>query len=311
MGPVELHASVRRRLVPGACVLVAALTGGHGPAMAMQVLDASDGASIEAILSIQEPTRIRIDGTVITEVFGNIHSSGCAAEAVKTALPPALPIGTVTAGAAGATAVAGAANGLPPSPWASGSLINPMGELVIECDREKGEIYVRPIGEGKKPINLFVASAHGTYTLLLRPADTPADTIVIRDKAALQRRAEASAPALPPGTAASHVRGLKALLVAMASNRLARDIQVEDHAQPIILWREALFTLQRTYRVRGLIGERYRLQNVSDAPLVLAEQEFDHPDDSGSSVAAVAIEHHNLRPGDSTLVFVIRREVQP
>ena len=28
-------------------------------------------------------------------------------------------------------------------------------------------------------------------------------------------------------------------------------------------------------------------------------------------VAGVAIEHHNLRPGERTLVFVIRREVQP
>jgi conjugal transfer pilus assembly protein TraE len=45
------------------------------PAQALQVVEASDGVAVEAILSIKEPTRIRIDGAPITDVFGNIHSS--------------------------------------------------------------------------------------------------------------------------------------------------------------------------------------------------------------------------------------------
>ena len=275
-----------------------ALACGLGNANALQVIDAHDGASVEAILSIQEPTRIRIEGAPITDVFGNIYSSGCTTPQATTALPagmaPTAPAGTA------------AQAPLPISP-----AVNPAGEIVIECDRDKGEIYVRPVGEGKKPINLFVSSARGTYTLLLRRADTPADTIVIRDKAALQRRADTTAPRPVPGSAASHVRGLKALLVAMAGERVPADIQVEDIAQPITLWREARFTLERTYRGRGLVGERYVLQNVSESPMVLTEQEFDREDDDAGSVAGVAIEHHNLRPGERTLVFVIRREVQP
>lgn len=273
-----------------------ALACGLGNANALQVIDARDGASVEAILSIQEPTRIRIEGAPITDVFGNIYSSGCTTPQATTALP------------AGMAPAAGAA---PQAPVPISPAVNPAGEIFIECDRDKGEIYVRPVGEGKKPINLFVSSARGTYTLLLRRADTPADTIVIRDKAALQRRADASAPRPTPGSAASHVRGLKALLVVMAAERAPADIQVEDIAQPITLWREARFTLERTYRGRGLVGERYVLQNVSDAPMVLTEQEFDREDDDAGSVAGVAIEYHNLRPGERTLVFVIRREVQP
>lgn len=273
-----------------------ALACGLGNANALQVIDARDGASVEAILSIQEPTRIRIEGAPITDVFGNIYSSGCTTPQATTALP------------AGMAPAAGAA---PQAPVPISPAVNPAGEIVIECDRDKGEIYVRPVGEGKKPINLFVSSARGTYTLLLRHADTPADTIVIRDKAALQRRTDTTAPRPVPGSAASHVRGLKALLVAMAAERAPTDIQVEDIAQPITLWREAHFTLERTYRGRGLVGERYVLQNVSDAPMVLTEQEFDREDDDAGSVAGVAIEHHNLRPGERTQVFVIRREVQP
>ena len=282
------------RALPTRLVCALALLFAMGSAQALQVVDASDGASVEAILSIQEPTRIRIEGSAITDVFGNIYSSGCAA----LPTPAALPVGASPAGGTPASA--------PPA-----SAINPAGEIVLECDRDKGEIYVRPMGEGKKPINLFVSSARGTYTLVLRRADTPADTIVIRDKAALQRRAETAAARPAPGAAASHVRGLKALLVAMASERVPSDIQVETVGQPVALWREARFTLERTYRGRGLLGERYVLQNVSDAPMVLTEAEFDREDDESGRVAGIAIEHHNLRPGERTAVFVIRKEVQP
>lgn len=291
MGPADLRACAYR------AALALALSSGAGGANALQVIDTSDGASVEAILSIQEPTRIRIEGAPITDVFGNIHSSGCATPQATTAPPAAM--GSAPAGMAPQAA-------MPMAPS-----VNPSGELVIECDRDKGEIYVRPVGDGRKPINLFVSSAQGTYTLLLRRADTPADTIVIRDKAALQRRAAATAPRLAPGSAASHVRSLKALLVAMATERAPSDIQVENVAHTITLWREARFTLERTYRGRGLVGERYVLQNVSDAPMVLTEQEFDRADDEAGSVAGVAIEHHNLRPDERTLVFVIRREMQP
>jgi conjugal transfer pilus assembly protein TraK len=42
------------------------------------------------------------------------------------------------------------------------------------------------------------------------------------------------------------------------------------------------------YEGRGLLGEKYLLQNVSNAPMVLAEQEFDRPDSkAGGQVAGV------------------------
>ena len=290
MGPAEPRANALR------LALALALSGGIHSANALQVIDTNDGASVEAILSIQEPTRIRIEGTPITDVFGNIYRSGCSTPQPTAALPAGI----------------GPATGLTPQTSVPiSSSVNQAGEIVIECDRDKGEIYVRPVGDGKRPINLFVSSAKGTYTLLLRRADTPADTIVIRDKAALQRRADATVPRPAPGSVASHVRSLKALLVAMATERVPADIQVDDVAQAITLWREARFTLERTYRGRGLVGERYMLQNVSEVPMVLTEQEFDREDDEAGGVAGVAIEHHNLRPGERTQVFVIRREVQP
>lgn len=257
-------------------------------AHALQLIEASDGVAVEAIVSIKEPTRIRIEGAAITDVVGNIHSSQCGGAA---ALPDA-PAGGTTVPRTAATA------------------INPAGEVVLECDRDKGEVYIRPVGTSDKPINLFVASATATYTLVLRRADVPADTIVLRDRTPRALR-PATAPqpeAAPPGPAPSHIRAMKAMLVAMASDRVPADIRVEDVQRPIRLWAEAELFLLRLFDGRGWIGELYALRNVSAAPMVLAEPEFDRPDSaSGGEVAGVAIERHTLQPGERTRVYVIRR----
>jgi conjugal transfer pilus assembly protein TraK len=249
------------------------------PAHALQTLEARDGVAVEAILSIKEPTRIRIEGAPITDVFGNIHSSNCGVT------------GAATVGAAISTPVA-----------------NPGGEIVLECDRDKGEIYIRPVGESTKPVNLFISTAQATYTLVLRRSDTPADTIVIRDRTPRQAQPAAAGLQGTFGPSANHVRSMKAMLVAMASDRVPPDIRVDEVGRPMQLWAEARFSLMRRYEGRGLLGEKYLLQNVSPVVMVLAEQEFDRPDGKdGGPVVGVAIENHNLRPGESTNVFVIRR----
>jgi len=136
---------------------------------------------------------------------------------------------------------------------------NPTGDVFVECDRDKGEVYIRPVGESLRPINLFVSSATATYTLLLRRSDTPADTIVIRDKTPRALRATMPESA-PSGLAPNHVRAMKALLVAMSSNLVPDDVQVEETSRAIQLWAEARFTLQQLYEGRGYVGEKYTLQ---------------------------------------------------
>jgi conjugal transfer pilus assembly protein TraK len=261
-------------LIPTALLLAST-----APAHALQVVEASDGVSVDAVLSIKEPTRIRVDGSPITNVFGNIYSTNCGA-AITASAPP--QPGAMPAPATGA--------------------INPAGEIVLECDVDKGEIYVRPVGGPGKPVNLFVSTQQATYTLILRRSDTPADTIVIRDKTARFARTD------PTGTASArtpqHVRALKGMLVAMASDRAPTDIRVEELSRPIQLWQEAKFALVRLYEGRGLVGERYVLTNVSNQDMVLAEQEFDR---ERGNVLAISIENHNLRPGESTTVYVIRQ----
>ena len=276
-------------------VLTAACLLG-GSAQALQLIDARDGVSVEALLSIKEPTRIRIDGAPITDVFGNIFSSHCGGGGGGSNGPGVLA-GTLPAGGSGTTTM------LAPS---TNAAVNPDGEIVIECDRDKGEIYVRPVGEGSKPINLFISSATATYTLVLRRSDTPADTIVLRDRTPAGFKPASTQT--PAGPSPSHLRAMKALLAAMASDRVPPDIRVEETLRPVRLWVEAKFSLVRLYEARGLVGEKYLLQNTSDKPMVLAEQEFDREGDADSGqVAGVAIEQHSLRPGESTSIYVIRR----
>ncbi|MDR3368933.1 type-F conjugative transfer system secretin TraK [Rhodoferax sp.] len=280
------HTPLPARLTAIAAIAITALTASS--AQALQLIEASDGVSVEAILSIKEPTRIRIEGAPITDVFGNIHSSHCGLTQAPSALP-GIP-------AAGTSPID------PVTPVA-----NPAGDVVLECDRDKGEIYLRPVGESSKPINLFISCATATYTLLLRRSDTPADTIVIRDKTVRSLK-PSTATQSPAGPSPNHIRTMKALLVAMASDRVPADIRVEETSRSVQLWVEARFSQVRQYAGRGLLGEKYLLQNVSQDVMVLAEQEFDR---EGGKVAGIAIEQHNLRPGESTSVYVIRRGDTP
>jgi conjugal transfer pilus assembly protein TraK len=275
-----------RRSVAAALFALACSPASH----ALQIVDARDGVAVEAILSIKEPTRIRIEGAPITDVFGNIHTSSCSGMAAGTSGSPGSPVAPIS------------------------PVVNPAGEIVVECDRDKGEIYVRAVvtaGDGStagKPVNLFISSAHATYTLILRRADTPADTILIRDRSVPPTPVDGRAASSSSSPSAHHVRAMKALLVAMASDRVPPDLRVDELNQPVQLWAEVRFSLMRRYEGRSLIGEKYRLQNISAAVMVLAEQEFDRPDSkAGGQVLGVAVEYHQLRPGESTSIYVIRR----
>ena len=131
----------------------------------------------------------------------------------------------------------------------------------------------------------------------------PADTIVIVDRSPKRPVSVVDASLPAAGKSASYVRNLKSMLVAMAADRAAADIQMEERDDVHLLWAESEMKLIRRFTGRSFRGETYLLKNISTAPLVLAEQEFDRED---GNVLAVAIEYLNLRPNDSTRIYVIR-----
>lgn len=246
------------------------------PACAVQTREVRDGATIEAVISASEPTRIRIEDEKIVDVVGNIYSSS---------------------NCLGKVAEAGAQ-----VPQAAPATVNPSGQFTLACNLARGEIYLQPIGN-PPVINLFVSSSTATYSLRLSRAEVPADTIVIVDRSPKRPVSVADASLPAAGKSASYVRNLKSMLVAMAADRAAADIQMEERDDVHLLWAESEMKLIRRFTGRSFRGETYLLKNISTAPLVLAEQEFDRED---GNVLAVAIEYLNLRPNDSTRIYVIR-----
>ena len=170
------------------------------------------------------------------------------------------------------------------------------GEFVLEKDEEKGQIFIRPVSpDSTKPINLFVTSERSTVALLLQPVDTPSDTIVIREG----RDPLTSTPRME--RSGLHVRTIKNLLLAMASDALPDDMEVRESGLELALWPGVRLTLHRTWLGAGIVGEKYQLANNGRADLNLAERDLYKP-----GVMAVSLEKGSLRPSESTNLFVIR-----
>lgn len=170
------------------------------------------------------------------------------------------------------------------------------GELYLEKDDDKGQIFVRPINpQSTKPINLFLASDRGTVALLLQPTDTPSDSIVIREP-----RERSSAPTRMEASG-RHVRTLKNLLLALATDALPEDMRALEPGRDVMLWPATRLTLQRVLLGSGVAGEKYQLTNTGDTTLELQESAL-----YKGGVMAVGVEQTSLRPGEATNVFVIR-----
>jgi conjugal transfer pilus assembly protein TraK len=171
------------------------------------------------------------------------------------------------------------------------------GQLLVEKDDHTGAIFVRPVDQAR-PVNLFVSTDAGrTYALVLQPVDMPAETIVLRDRSV--RPAEHASALERSG---SHEKMIKSMVLALANGDLATEHELREAGREIALWREAHFFHERSYVGRTVVGDRYRLTNISAAPMRLAEAELYKP-----GVLAVAIERLNLAPGETTNVFIVRQ----
>lgn len=167
------------------------------------------------------------------------------------------------------------------------------GELVIDKESERGEIYVKPLNQ-TKIVNLFVTTeSNRTYTLVLQPVDTPATSILLR---------EPSRSAGPNARAVGYQQGIQNLIVAMASGDMPEDTRIEEIGRETRLWEKSTFFLEKRYVQDDVVGEKYSLTNRTGTTMVIAEQEF-----AEDGVQAVSVERMQLRDGDTTYVFIVRR----
>lgn len=173
--------------------------------------------------------------------------------------------------------------------------------LTGSADPDTGQALIQPLTQD--PFGIFVFSQTGkTYTLVLQPQDIPGESIVIREQ-----RIEAS-PASVPGAiekSSSYQQAIKSMLQALTGETTPGGVEARKTWEEIRLWKGSRFALEQTLTSNSLVGERYRLFNVSDAPMRIAEQEF-----YKKGVIAVAVRDLDLEPGRSTLVFIIKRNAE-
>ena len=172
------------------------------------------------------------------------------------------------------------------------------GELEVKKDDEAGAYLVLPMA--KKPINVFVSTSSGlTHALILQPTEIPLESIVLKEPARRDRDPRRTDVKIE--RAGSLELAVKRLVTSMARGQRPTEFEVVPLNQVVGLWNESRFVLIERYVGRSLIGEKYRLTNISSSVMRIAEQEL-----YKSGVVAISVELQVLNPGESTDVFIAR-----
>jgi conjugal transfer pilus assembly protein TraK len=211
-------------------------------------VEVQDGVTATARMSLNEPTRIRVDGAAIIDIVGNVFHRDR----------------------------------------------NPQGEISIDEDRQRGEIFVSLVRPQPKPVNLFVMTGQATYTLLLQPSDIPAETVVLVD-----RTKRTTAPVITDSSVP--VQAIRNLIAALATDRPSGGMRVTELHRDVPLRDGLRMSLQRRIEAGPLVGERYVVVNVSPRAHALAEQQFYR-----RGLLAVSIERAALAPQESTAIYIVR-----
>ena len=169
-------------------------------------------------------------------------------------------------------------------------------ELTVEKDEANGQLFVQP--KVDRPVSVFVVTERNTHALVLEPKDVPVATVFVREAKHADTRPEAKVQIERAGSLDA---AIKRLVTVMARGEASPEFQIVEIGKPIALWTESSFHFVRRFDGRTLIGEEYRLTNVSGTTMRVAEQEL-----FKDGVIAVSVELHELAPGASTAVFVVR-----
>lgn len=177
-------------------------------------------------------------------------------------------------------------------------------QLEIQTDETLGQIFV--VARSHEPQALFLTTdKKQTYSLTLLPQSTVSQEIVLKSRTLSASENEKSSGALkisrklsslPIETADSFPALLKNLMTAIARNELPEGFTVTNRCAENCL---------RRYDSEHYEAQVLRLQNKGLKPLYLTEKQFYE-----KGVLAVAIAQPNLRVGETTAVYVIKRKPQ-
>ena len=176
------------------------------------------------------------------------------------------------------------------------------GVLSTANDELLGALYFTLASDSPNhgTVTLFVSDDRGTtYKLILVPRPIPGEEVILRPPADVSARPSLATTA--DGRAVSYQRRIKDLVLVMADPTLQDALEVVPVNKDVPLWTEGRLVLVAKYLDGDMVGEKYRLTNVSPTDMLLVEQElYRH------GVLAVSIEHHTLTPGDATDIYIVR-----
>lgn len=165
------------------------------------------------------------------------------------------------------------------------------GDFDVKADKDAGAAFVKPTTD-KPAFSAYVADDAGrTWKLLLSLTDGPADSIVIKGRGGESAGKRA-------GKDSARSQAIKRVVLALDADG-ETDMESRTANELVPLWKEALFVLVKI--VQGpLRGEKYQLSNASDKPMVIDERELYR-----RGVVAVSVEKSELKPAETTAVYVI------
>lgn len=184
------------------------------------------------------------------------------------------------------------------------SLIATDGELTVEKDEDRGQLFIRPIML-QKPINVrLITSSGATYNLVMQAVDIPQEDIIVREPFSAKADGLGSfgkAEGRNRGAAGEMTKAVRGIVTSMALEEPPTSVSVRPVNQEFSLWENTRFVLTAVYTERELVGEKYKLTNTGKNAIRLVEQELYR-----KGVVAVAIENMQLDAGQSTNIYVVR-----
>lgn len=175
------------------------------------------------------------------------------------------------------------------------------GVLSYQKDEALGAFYFTLSSDSPNhgTVTLFVSDDKGiTYKLILVPRPIAGEEVILRpptEKATLSNRAASD------GRTVSYQRRIKDLMLVMADDELKDSVETVAMNKDVPLWKEGRLVLMTKYMDGEMVGEKYRLTNVSPSEMLLVEQEMYR-----RGVRAIAVEHHTLMQGDGTDIYIVR-----
>ncbi|ANC47603.1 type-F conjugative transfer system secretin TraK [Comamonas thiooxydans] len=175
------------------------------------------------------------------------------------------------------------------------------GVLAGQKDEALGAYYFTLASESPNQgtVTVFVSDEKGvTYKLILVPRPVAGEEIIIRPPS---EKATPSSRAAADGRTVSYQRRIKDLMLVMADDELKDSVETIAVNKEVPLWKEGRLILVAKYMDGDVVGEKYRLTNVSPSEMLLVEQELYR-----RGVRAIAVEHHTLMQGDGTDIYIVR-----